>query len=70
MSRHMFTQCIQTATYKHLFQHMFTQRIYKGTCGSGWLGGVFSSTPVGGLPTNETTFATALKNGAGYGMLA
>jgi hypothetical protein len=31
------------------------------TGGAGWLGGVFSNKPVGGLPTNETTFATALR---------
>ena len=39
--------------------------IRSGTCGANWLGGVFSNKPVGGLPTNETTFATALR-GAGY----
>eukprot|EP01052_Picozoa_sp_SAG31_P001189 SAG31_NODE_39_length_31377_cov_5.971482_20_plen_202_part_00 len=35
--------------------------IRSGTCGSGWLGGVFSNKPVGGLPTNETTFASHLR---------
>ena len=39
--------------------------IRSGTCGRGWLGGVFSNKPVGGLPTNETTFATHLRR-AGY----
>ena len=44
--------------------------IRSGTCGAGWLGGVFSNKPVGGLPTNETTFATALKAHAGYATAA
>ena len=39
--------------------------VRSGTCGAGWLGGVFSNKPVGGLPTSEITFATALK-GVGY----
>ena len=39
--------------------------VRSGTCGAGYLGGVFSNKPVGGLPTNETTVAAALK-GAGY----
>lgn len=36
--------------------------VRSGTCGSSWLGGVFGSTPVAGLPTNETTFAQAVKS--------
>ena len=43
--------------------------IRSGTCGSRWLGGVFSNKPVGGLPTNETTFATHLRR-AGYATAA
>jgi len=39
--------------------------VRSGTCGANWLGGVFSNKPVGGLPTSEITFATALK-GVGY----
>jgi arylsulfatase A len=39
--------------------------VRSGTCGAGWLGGVFSNKPVGGLPTSEITFASALKN-VGY----
>ena len=39
--------------------------VRSGTCGAGWLGGVFSNQPVGGLPTSEITFASALKN-VGY----
>eukprot|EP00035_Acanthoeca_spectabilis_P036383 m.39286 g.39286 ORF g.39286 m.39286 type:complete len:1090 (-) comp7942_c0_seq1:51-3320(-) len=39
--------------------------VRSGTCGSSWTGGVFGNAPVGGLPTNETTFATALKT-VGY----
>jgi hypothetical protein len=39
--------------------------VRSGTCGKDWKGGVFSNKPVGGLPTNETTFATALKT-VGY----
>merc|ERR1711971_535727 len=31
-----------------------------GTCG-GWTGGIFGNGAIGGLPTNETTFATVLK---------
>lgn len=42
--------------------------VRSGTCG-GHLGGVFSNKPVGGLPTNETTMATALK-GVGYATAA
>ena len=34
--------------------------VRSGTCG-GWTGGVFREGAVGGLPTNETTFATVLK---------
>ena len=39
--------------------------VRSGTCGAGWLGGVFSNKPVGGLPTSEITFASALKS-VGY----
>jgi arylsulfatase A len=43
--------------------------VRSGTCGAGWLGGVFGNAPVAGLPTNETTFATALST-AGYATAA
>lgn len=39
--------------------------IRTGTAGASWTGGVFASTAVGGLPTNETTMADLLK-GQGY----
>ena len=43
--------------------------VRSGTCGASYTGGVFSNKPVGGLPTNETTVATALKT-AGYSTAA
>mmetsp|Transcript_105019 Transcript_105019/g.203382 ORF Transcript_105019/g.203382 Transcript_105019/m.203382 type:complete len:594 (-) Transcript_105019:78-1859(-) len=43
--------------------------VRSGTAGSSWVGGVFRSTAVGGLPENETTFASLLK-GVGYRTLA
>ena len=39
--------------------------IRTGTAGEAWFGGVFNADAVGGLPTNETTIAKALKS-AGY----
>jgi arylsulfatase A-like enzyme len=39
--------------------------VRSGTCGTKYTGGVFGNAPIGGLPTNETTFATAVK-AAGY----
>ena len=39
--------------------------IRSGTVGQGWTGGVFRSDAVGGLPRNETTFASLLQS-AGY----
>ena len=36
-----------------------------GGAGASWAGGVFNADAKGGLPTNETTMATALKN-VGY----
>ena len=39
--------------------------IRTGTAGEAWFGGVFNADAVGGLPTNETTIAKALKT-AGY----
>jgi len=39
--------------------------IRTGTAGAAWTGGVFNADAVGGLPTNETTIAKALKT-AGY----
>ena len=35
--------------------------IRSGCAGKEWYGGVFSNMPVGGLPQNETTFASILK---------
>lgn len=48
-------------------QGMMTGRlpIRLGIAGAKWTGGVFTDTAVGGLPTNETTMAEALK-AAGY----
>eukprot|EP01084_Bolivina_argentea_P092225 165947_1 len=42
--------------------------VRSGCCG-GWKGGVFRQGAKGGLPTNETTFATVLKK-AGYATMA
>ena len=38
--------------------------IRTGTAGEAWFGGVFNADAVGGLPTNETTIAKALKSAA------
>lgn len=43
--------------------------IRSGTAGPSWTGGVFQSTAKGGLPTNETTFASLVRD-AGYATLA